>query len=184
MSPCVKDLGILIISYFFVVIFLQFHIDKLSIHTCQFQITKFDNPYLDPIILNLHSISEAGSCTEISPFPISWMCYPFKSGFFSYGGSLTEPPCSEGVTWFIQPEPLAISEKQMNEFRKLRNKEGVRIMKNSRPVQNLNTRIVCYNKLESKTPSKYMNYEGTSTTCSTATTHPSPINFSATCACN
>ncbi|CAD7090077.1 unnamed protein product [Hermetia illucens] len=126
----IGDLGILVLSYFFT-------------------ITKFDNPYLDPIILNLHHIREPFKRVEIPPFPISWLCYPFKSGFYSYGGSLTEPPCSEGVTWFVQPEPMSISETQLAEFRLLLSKDHAsRILRNSRPVQNLNSRIVCYNRFD------------------------------------
>ena len=33
---------------------------------------------------------------------------------YHYEGSLTTPPCTEGVQWWILPEPLHISEKQMD----------------------------------------------------------------------
>lgn len=29
--------------------------------------------------------------------------------FFSYSGSLTTPPCSEGVSWFVASEPLSVT---------------------------------------------------------------------------
>ncbi|XP_017488535.1 PREDICTED: putative carbonic anhydrase 3 [Rhagoletis zephyria] len=71
-----------------------------------------------------------------------------QTGFYSYGGSLTEPPCYQGAEWFLFPEPLAISERQLNEFRQLLSKDGkTRILRNSRPVQDINcTRIVNLNQ--------------------------------------
>lgn len=124
------DIGILIISYFF-------------------SITKYDNPYLDPISSNLHLIRQPGSKAEIPPFPLSWLCYPFRTGFFSYGGSMSEPPCKEGVTWFVHPEPIAISIKQIIEFRSLLGPDNTsRIMRNFRPIQNVNGRVICYNRYD------------------------------------
>ena len=36
--------------------------------------------------------------------------------FYTYAGSLTTPPCSEGVQWFILQEALEVSEKQIKAF--------------------------------------------------------------------
>ncbi|XP_036320161.1 putative carbonic anhydrase 3 [Rhagoletis pomonella] len=107
-----------------------------------------NNPYLDPLVQNLHRIQKPGSKIEIPPFPLSYLCYQFRTGFYSYGGSLTEPPCYQGAEWFLFPEPLAIGERQLNEFRQLLSKDGkTRILRNSRPVQDINcTRIVNLNQ--------------------------------------
>lgn len=52
-----------------------------------------------------------------------------QSPIYTYAGSLTTPPCSEAVTWFIAETPLDVSVKQYNKFK--------RIMKfNSRFTQN------------------------------------------------
>ncbi|XP_055389540.1 carbonic anhydrase 1-like isoform X2 [Condylostylus longicornis] len=112
----------------------------------ELQITKNDNPCLDPIILNLRKIRGPGIWVQIPSFPLSWLCYNFQTNFYSYGGSLTEPPCCEGVTWFIFPEPMAISIKQLSEFRTLQSRTLNKILNNSRPIQNLNSRIVCLNR--------------------------------------
>lgn len=136
------DIGVLIISYFF-------------------SITKYDNPYLDPITSNLHLVRYPGTKSNIPPFPLSWLCYPFKTGFYSYGGSLSEPPCSEGVTWFIHPEPMAISIKQIIEFRSLLGPDNTsRIMRNFRPVQNVNGRLICYNMYDPLNSSSDQNDNG------------------------
>ncbi|XP_011181754.1 putative carbonic anhydrase 3 [Zeugodacus cucurbitae] len=107
-----------------------------------------NNPYLDPLVQNLHRIQKPGSKIEIPPFPLSYLLYQFRTGFYSYGGSLTEPPCYQGAEWFLFPEPLAISERQLSEFRQLLSKDGkTRILRNSRPVQNINcTRVVNLNQ--------------------------------------
>ncbi|KAH8261022.1 hypothetical protein KR044_002339, partial [Drosophila immigrans] len=118
--------GILIISYMF----------SLSI----------DNPYLDVIIEHLVSVQSAGRHIEIPPFPLKYLMPSFYTDFYSYHGSLTEPPCHRGAEWFISPLPLAISERQLHEFRKLRNRSGARISRNARPVQPLCDRGVLLNR--------------------------------------
>lgn len=116
-----------------------------------YRITNCDNPYIDPVIMNLPRIIQA--CTlpvNIDPFPLAWLVPSFRTGFFSYGGSMTSEPCDTGVTWFIHSEPLAISRSQMGQFRNIKNRLGQRIGSRRRPVQPLNDRIVCYNEYQPK----------------------------------
>ena len=103
---------------------------------------------MDPVIQNLYRIQKPGTKVNISPFPLSYLCHQFRTGFYSYGGSLTEPPCYEGAEWFLFPEPLAISERQLNEFRQILSTDSnTRIWCNARPVQNVNTtRVVNLNQ--------------------------------------
>jgi hypothetical protein len=37
--------------------------------------------------------------------------------FYGYDGSLTEPPCSEFVTWFIMDKPMIISPSQLQQMK-------------------------------------------------------------------
>lgn len=60
---------------------------------------------------------------------------PSKRGYYEFEGSLTTPPCSEGVRWFVLKQPIMLSNQQMNAFRKL-------YPRNARPAQPLNGRIV------------------------------------------
>lgn len=60
---------------------------------------------------------------------------PNRRIYYRYGGSLTRPPCSEGVAWYVFAKPMSISAKQVDSF--------VRIAPfNARPVQPLNRRLV------------------------------------------
>lgn len=61
---------------------------------------------------------------------------PAGSKYFTYSGSITTPPCTEGVTWIVMENPIPITEKQIQFF-----KDNV-IPANNRPVQPLNGREV------------------------------------------
>jgi len=56
--------------------------------------------------------------------------------FFSYSGSLTTPPCSEGVTFLIATEPLAMGVDTFNAMKKVV-KFNSRFAQNSLGEQNL-----------------------------------------------
>jgi carbonic anhydrase len=55
--------------------------------------------------------------------------------YYLYTGSLTAPPCTEGVSWFVLQEPIELSQAQIDAFAEL-------YPKDIRPVQPLNGRIV------------------------------------------
>ncbi|MCP3100201.1 carbonic anhydrase family protein [Myxococcus sp. K15C18031901] len=62
---------------------------------------------------------------------------PFNRSFFHYAGSLTTPPCSEGLEWFVMKHPIQMSDSQIAAFERLPH-----INPNNRPVQPLNSRVV------------------------------------------
>lgn len=41
---------------------------------------------------------------------------PERKAYFYYPGSLTTPPCSEGVKWFVMREPTRISKHQVEQY--------------------------------------------------------------------
>ncbi len=53
---------------------------------------------------------------------------PYNRKHYTYNGSLTTPPCSEGVKWFVLQNYITLSINQIDKFRKV-------IGRNARPVQ-------------------------------------------------
>lgn len=119
-----KDGGLLMLSYLFM-------------------ITTKDNPYLEPIITSLKYVKCPMTCICIEPMILCLLMPDFSREYYTYLGSLTFPPCSEGVRWIVKPEPLMISSRQVRKFRKLCGFYG-RIETNARPVQKLSGREVFY----------------------------------------
>jgi carbonic anhydrase len=60
---------------------------------------------------------------------------PRSRGYYAYSGSLTTPPCSEGVRWFVLKAPATLSSAELATF------AGI-YPGNARPTQPLNGRTV------------------------------------------
>lgn len=61
---------------------------------------------------------------------------PVKRTYYTYNGSLTTPPCTEGVEWFIFKNPINVSPKMIQELKIMMP------INNFRNVQPLNGRII------------------------------------------
>lgn len=60
---------------------------------------------------------------------------PASLGYYRYTGSLTAPPCTEGVEWLVMKQPLEVSKAQLARYRQ-------RFGDNMRRVQPLHQRLV------------------------------------------
>jgi len=60
---------------------------------------------------------------------------PADGRYHHYKGSLTTPPCSEGVRWFVLTQPISMSAAQIKKFEDAAGP-------NARPVQPLNARLL------------------------------------------
>lgn len=60
---------------------------------------------------------------------------PSDRRYFTYMGSMTTPPCREGVLWMVMKSPVAISAEQLGIFARL-------YPMNARPVQPLGGRLI------------------------------------------
>ena len=60
---------------------------------------------------------------------------PEDRRYYTYMGSLTTPPCSEGVLWMVMKEPVPISAEQVSIFARL-------YPMNARPIQQADGRLI------------------------------------------
>jgi len=72
---------------------------------------------------------------------------PKNSAIFTYDGSLTTPPASEGVRWFVYRKPLSLSSIQLKKFQALYDH-------NFRPAQPLNGRMIALFQARSRATAK------------------------------
>lgn len=70
--------------------------------------------------------------SSISPLEI----LPAKRDYYRFNGSLTTPPCSEGVRWLVMKQPIFASKTQIEQFLQVIHHH------NNRPVQAVNARPV------------------------------------------
>ncbi|WP_082524956.1 carbonic anhydrase family protein [Pseudorhodoferax sp. Leaf274] len=71
--------------------------------------------------------------------PLDWIdlstLLPKDQRYYQFFGSLTQPPCTEGVLWMVLKQPVTLSAEQLRLFAQM-------FPANARPVQALNGRIV------------------------------------------
>jgi carbonic anhydrase len=60
---------------------------------------------------------------------------PDASKYYSYDGSITHPPCREGVRWIVLADPVKFSANQFDMLHKI-------FPQNSRPTQSLGNRSI------------------------------------------
>ena len=60
---------------------------------------------------------------------------PPKPGYYTFLGSLTTPPCSEGVLWLVMKTPIQVSKEQLASFATV-------YKNNARPIQPTNGRVI------------------------------------------
>lgn len=99
-----------------------------------------ENGVIKKIIDNLpkmHGEQQLVQGESINPMRL----LPQGKDYYSFPGSLTTPPCTEGVQWLVMADAITASPAQIAVLRKA--VEGT----NARPVQSLNGRKVTYSKI-------------------------------------
>jgi carbonic anhydrase len=87
---------------------------------------------LNPVIAKIWDALDEGT-HEIELDPADLL--PGDRNYFGYAGSLTTPPCTEGVRWHVLRGSITLSKEQIGEFR-------TRYRMNARPLQNRNGRVI------------------------------------------
>ncbi|XP_014479464.1 PREDICTED: carbonic anhydrase 1-like [Dinoponera quadriceps] len=129
------------------------HADGLAVLGYMYHVPKglffYKNPILTRITSALQHMKDAGmnktlcDCdllqNLILPPTLNFQTY------YTYNGSLTTPPCSESVTWFVFETILELANSQLKDFRKLKSSDGTPMTHNFRPPQPLGDREVYRN---------------------------------------
>jgi carbonic anhydrase len=97
-----------------------------------------DNPLLQELWKDLPKEKEKEEILSSIQIDISRLL-PSDHGYYTFSGSLTTPPCSEDVTWFVLKHPTTVSAAEIEQFSRLYRNDA-------RPTQPLYDRVV----LESK----------------------------------
>jgi carbonic anhydrase len=61
---------------------------------------------------------------------------PANQDYYRFNGSLTTPPCSEGVLWLVMKQPITASKEQIVQF------SNIMQQSTNRPIQSINARAV------------------------------------------
>jgi carbonic anhydrase len=96
------------------------------------------NTFLDSVWRNIPA--EQGKEVAVPSVTINLEdLLPADRGYYTFTGSLTTPPCSEGVTWYVLKRPVSLSGDQLARFAKL-------YPNNARPTQPVNGREILATK--------------------------------------
>lgn len=90
----------------------------------------FEEGDASPILTTV--IDNVGKSVEIDPqdlLPTN------ETSYYHYTGSLTTPPCSENVQWYLLKTAMTASKTQLEHFRKF-------YVDNERPIQELHDRVI------------------------------------------
>ncbi|GEM_PF-281539 len=91
-----------------------------------------DNSYLAPVWFNMPE--PPYNWKEVKGFDPTFFVPPDPK-MYAYTGSITTPPCTEGINWVVFAAPLQLSRSQIERYRSM-------FPYNARPVQDLNDRTV------------------------------------------
>jgi len=105
---------------------------KLAVVAVMFEVGE-DNPTLNKLLRNLPE--NEGDKNQLKSDVSGYELLPASKEYYKFSGSLTTPPCTEGVKWLVLKTPVKISQSQLKDFTTV-------MPKNNRPVQELNARTI------------------------------------------
>jgi carbonic anhydrase len=105
---------------------------NLAVVAVMFEISE-DNVVLNKLLRNLPE--NAGEKNKLKSEILGYDILPSNKDYYRFNGSLTTPPCSEGVKWFVLKTPVGISKSQLADFDTV-------MPTNNRPLQDINSRVI------------------------------------------
>jgi carbonic anhydrase len=82
-----------------------------------------------PVVIQIHGFFQVTHRFVVSKL------LPENKGYYTFQGSLTTPPCSEGVLWMVMQQPVSVSSEQIDVFARL-------YPMNARPLQQASGRLI------------------------------------------
>ena len=107
---------------------------QLAVVAIMMNVSKKDNTFLAQLWKNLPQSKEERFQNDNFKINIENLL-PDSDKYFNYSGSLTTPPCSEGVNWIVMNQAIQVSAEQVKAFTDL-------FPASDRPVQPLNGRVI------------------------------------------
>ncbi|XP_021087952.1 carbonic anhydrase 9 isoform X1 [Mesocricetus auratus] len=102
-----------------------------------------ENSAYEQLLSHLEEIAEEGTKTEIPGLDVSALLPSDLSRYYRYEGSLTTPPCSQGVIWVVFNQTVKLSAKQLHTLSvSLWGPHDSRLQMNFRATQPLNGRMI------------------------------------------
>jgi len=93
-----------------------------------------NNAFLKPVFDNFPAAGTTDTAVPDATVNLTDFL-PASRGYYTFDGSLTTPPCSENVRWFVLKHAVEASARQINQFK-------ARYGGNARPTQKLNGRTI------------------------------------------
>ncbi|MEB4591624.1 carbonic anhydrase family protein [Candidatus Thiothrix sp. Deng01] len=106
--------------------------NNLAVIAIMFTESAQDNPNLEPFWSQMPTHPDEK--TALMPLVDVAKLLPAKRDYYRFSGSLTTPPCSEGVVWLVMKQPVNASKTQIEKFTQIMGHP------NNRPIQPVNAR--------------------------------------------
>ncbi|WP_150428176.1 carbonic anhydrase [Dechloromonas sp. CZR5] len=93
-----------------------------------------ENPFIQTLWNNMPLEKNMPVAPPVATIDLNALL-PTSRNYYTYMGSLTTPPCTEGVLWLVMKQPVQVSQDQINIFSRL-------YRNNTRPIQPSGGRLI------------------------------------------
>lgn len=118
-----------------------------------FQILPGPTTLLDSVFVNLNKVQQTGDEAPTGKLDFSALVEAVNlKPVYNYNGSLTTPPCTEGVSWFVLGSPQSLNATMYNDIKRVmkfnarysQNAPGeINLLELAREIGNNGTCVAC-----------------------------------------